>query len=89
MKLKAQQRRLLNNKIAESVKGMKQSIPLSDWQTILATEGIHIEEFILCGREGRENIELYHDGESVDNSWLCITWYKHDTGSYDITAYLS
>jgi len=79
----------LNNKIADTVKGLKESIPLKDWMNILATEGIKIEECLLCGREGRANIELYHGEESVDNSWLCITWYKHDTGSLDITAYLS
>ncbi len=88
MKLQAKTRRSLNNRIADVVKGMLEAIPLATLSTILATEGIKMEEFILCGRTGSANIELYHGDESVD-SWLCLTWYKHDTGRYDCTAYLS
>lgn len=88
MNLKAATRKKLNNRIADAVKGMKDAIPMADLSSILATEGITMEECLLCGREGKANIDLYHGQETV-NGWLCLTWYKHDTGRYDLTAYLS
>jgi hypothetical protein len=38
---------------------------------------------ILCGREGRIHEAVGH------NRWLALTWYKMDSGRYEVVAYVS
>lgn len=44
---------------------------------------------ILCGREGRANIDIAKNGEIIDNSMLALTWHKMPSGKYEVVAYLT
>jgi hypothetical protein len=46
-------------------------------------------EGFITGREGRTTISLKNAQGEIDNCVLVLTWYKHDTGRYEITVYLS
>ncbi len=60
------------------------SIPVYDVDVILAQYGYNtLEPAIYCGREGQIH-------EQVDaRTWLTMTWYKMESGRYEIVAYLS
>jgi hypothetical protein len=90
MKLDAKTRGKLNDKIHDATVGMKDVIPLDDFNNILAPVGLKIEECILCGRTGNANLNLFTlQGEECKNSVLALSWFRYDTGRYDVTAYLS
>jgi len=49
---------------------------------------------MLLGREGKAVLNLAYQGPEgvynpVKNSMLVITWYKHETGRYEVNTYLS
>ena len=66
-------------------------IPLREISLVLNSAGLKLEEAILCGREGRATFDLFHvhTGFSVLNTMLCLSWYKMESGHYEITLYLS
>ena len=59
-------------------------IPVETIDTILVKHGFHaMEEAIYCGREGRCS-ELIGD-----YSYISLTWYKMESGKYEIVSYVS
>jgi hypothetical protein len=90
MKLNAKIRGKLNDQIHHATVGLKDAIPIADFEKILAPIGLKLEEFILCGRSGSANINLFTlDGVECSNSMLALSWFKHESGRYDVNAYLS
>jgi hypothetical protein len=61
-----------------------ESVPLDTVNALLQTYGFkELEPTLLCGREGRLH-------EAVGNNrWLCLTWYKMESGRYEVDAYVS
>ena len=59
-------------------------IPLADIDAILTRHGFTATaEAVYCGREGRS-------AEQVGRStYLSLSWYRMDSGRYEIVAYLS
>lgn len=59
-------------------------VPLREVDVILSRADLNpLEEMILCGREGR-----LHEPVGF-GYWLALTWYKMESGRYEIVAYLS
>jgi hypothetical protein len=60
------------------------SVPLDKVNQALHCHGFdELEPMLLCGREGRlhENVGR--------NRWLALTWYKMESGRYEVVAYVS
>jgi len=61
-----------------------ESIPVPEIDAILVAHGFSaLEPAIYCGREGRINEGV---GRGV---FLTMTWYKMESGRYEIVAYLA
>jgi hypothetical protein len=60
------------------------SVPLDTVNELLTHYGFDaLDAMLLCGREGRLH-------EAVGrNRWLALTWYKYETGRYEVVAYVS
>jgi hypothetical protein len=59
-------------------------IPTGDIDAALEASGLRrLEPAIYCGRQGRINEQV---GE---RTWLTMTWYRLDSGNYEIVAYVS
>ena len=60
------------------------SVPLDIVNEVLRCKGFNeLESMLLCGREGRLHEPVGR------NRWLALTWYKMESGRYEIVAYLS
>jgi len=61
-----------------------ESVPLDTVNELLMHYGFdRLESMLLCGREGRLH-------EAVGrNRWLALTWYKYESGRYEVVAYVS
>lgn len=59
-------------------------VPLDRINDALRCTGFdELEDMLLCGREGRVH-------QSVGrNRWLLLTWYKMESGRYEVIAYVS
>jgi hypothetical protein len=95
-KLSHRELKALSDHVHKTCRGYHQSIPLAFLQAGFESFGISMEEFILCGHEGRATINLHRfdleTGEvlaSIENSMLVLMWYKMESGNYEVTAYLS
>lgn len=76
--------RHVNNYLYEMGRAYHVSVPLDEVNTVLKTYGFdELEAIILCGREGRIHENVGH------NRWLSLTWYKMDSGRYEVVAYVS
>ena len=60
------------------------SVPLNTVNDALVANGFDaLDEMLLCGSRG-----MLH--ESVGrNRWLTLTWYKMESGNYEVVAYVS
>jgi len=59
-------------------------IPLATFDEILQKHGFdQLESAIYCGREGRSNMKV------GPNTFLAFTWYKMESGRYEIVAHVS
>lgn len=61
-----------------------QSVPLDAVNGLLTHYGFNeLDAMLLCGREGslHENVGR--------NRWLSLTWYKMESGRYEVVAYVS
>jgi hypothetical protein len=59
-------------------------VPLNEVNDILTQAGFNrLDAFMVCGREGR----LHED--VGNNRWLSLTWYKMESGRYEVVAYVS
>jgi len=96
-KIDAKTRRSINkdlDKLTTNVYFFK--IPIDDIFTILKKQSlIPVQEDgtawdgILCGDSGKAPIEIGFHGKLVSNSHLLLTWYKIDSGKYEIVCYMS
>ena len=58
-------------------------IPIEFFDEILESNDFQpLEGAIYCGREGQVNEQV------GPRTWLTFTWYKMDTGRYEIVAYV-
>jgi hypothetical protein len=59
-------------------------LPIGKIDAILAANGFNeTEPAIYCGREGRVSLEI------GDKQWLQLSWYKMESGRYEIVAYVA
>lgn len=60
------------------------SVPLETVNELLTHYGFdRLESMLLCGRQGRLH-------ESVGrNRWLSLSWYKMESGRWEVVAYVS
>lgn len=59
-------------------------VPLDAVSTELTDAGFDaLEPMILCGREGNIHQNVGR------NRWLSLTWYKMESGRYEVVAYVS
>jgi len=72
------------------------SIPLGEMFKVLEIHGLlAVQEDgskwdgFLCGQNGRIEIELALEGEVIENSVFILSWYKMESGRYEITSYIS
>lgn len=60
------------------------SVPLDTVNLLLRIYGFdELEPMILCGRQGK-----LHEAIG-QNKWLTLTWYKMESGRYEVVAYIS
>ena len=61
-----------------------ESVPLDTVNELLTHYGFNsLDAMLLCGREGRLH-------ESVGrNRWLALSWYRYESGRYEVVAYVS
>lgn len=83
-RLLAKQQNKANNALYELGLTFHDFVPLDTVASILDKNGFDpLEEMILCGREGRLNEPIGR------NRWLSLTWYKMESGRYEVVAYVS
>jgi hypothetical protein len=88
MKLTAKERNTVNRLLSD-LPLFSTAIPIDGMQNVLDTIGVmFVKDFILCGREGRATFDLFRNGQELPHM-LVLTWYKFDTGRYEIVAYVS
>ena len=95
--LDTKKRNATNNKLYEISKGLHIRIPLDDiFKAMeennlipLQEDGTRWEGF-LCGATGSAHIDVFDNfiGQEV-NCWLCLQWYRFDSGKYEVNAYIS
>lgn len=82
-KLPAKHRAKVNRQLDSLCKNYFPSIPISDIQTILDQFELKIEDGIYCGATGESH-------EPIGNGcWLRLSWYRMESGKYEIVAYIS
>ncbi len=72
----------------------KPSGAIQELNAILSEYGLEIAEAISWDdyqETYRRNFDLraIENGEVIDNSWLCFSWYRMPSGRFEITCYLS
>lgn len=95
--MKATLRKKLNKKITEFTSGVYfDSIPIEKLSKILESEGVTaINEdgtplnVVFCGSDSECEIELALDGKAVLNSILRLSWYRMQSGRFEIVSYVS
>jgi len=76
--------RQVNNELYALGKTYHDGVPLARIDEILSRADFDpLPQMILCGREGRIHESVGH------NRWLAMTWYKMESGRYEIVAYVS
>ena len=81
--LKRDQKRV-NEALYWTGRTYQDSVPLTEVSDLLVANGFEpLEDMILCGREGKI---LEPVGR---NRFLSLTWYKMESGRYEIVAYIS
>lgn len=80
----ARDTRHVNDILHEMCRASQVSVPLDRVNATLRACGFdELEPMILCGREGRLH-------EAVGrNHWLALSWYKYESGRYEVVAYVS
>lgn len=82
-KLPAKYRSKINRQLDSLCKKYFKEIPITEIQNILNEFELKIPEGIYCGREGESMEEI---GSGVR---LRMTWYKMQSGNFEIVAYVS
>jgi hypothetical protein len=91
MKMTNQIRKPVNAALYDLCLKRHDGIPAKAINEILQPFGLHLEECIFCGREGRDTVELLDNADKVcENAYLVLYWKKGDhVDSYEINAYVS
>lgn len=84
MASEAKARTIANRLLGKSLLPFHLDLPIETINEALRAAGLReMEPAIYCGREGRVHEQV---GE---RSWIAFNWYKHDSGRYEIVAYVS
>mgnify|MGYP001603704708 CR=1 FL=1 len=86
MKLTASNKKRLSAKIGKLINNEYfPNIPVKELAAIVDSFGGDANELsgIYCGREGRSDAQVF------ENSQLFISWYRMESGRYEITAYMT
>ena len=80
----ARDTRHVNDILHEMGRASHDGVPLDRVNDALRARGFdELAPMILCGREGRLH-------EAVGrNRWLALSWYKMESGRYEVLAYVS
>jgi len=96
MKMTAKMRKAMNKKLYAMGTEYYTKIPLQHIFDILEeNDFIVVQEDgapfsgILCGDESRTTFKLQCKGEYVDNAELYLSWYKMQSGRYEINPYIT
>ncbi len=91
MKLTTKQRKTINDALYHLCLSRHDGIPTAAIGAILEPHGLHLEDGIYTGREGRcTEPVLTPDNSELENSLLVLSWCKgENTGTYEINSYLS
>lgn len=74
----------VNTQLAILGRTYHNGLPLHEIDGILALSGFNrLEEGIYCGREGRINEQV------GPKTWFTMSWFKMESGRYEVTAYVS
>jgi hypothetical protein len=80
----ARDQRHVNEMLYELGRASQVSVPLDRVNEMLASCGFdELEPMLLCGREGRLHEPVGR------NRWLALSWYKMESGRYEVIAYVS
>jgi hypothetical protein len=96
MKINKRVRDSINKMILPVTRVYHDRLPLTDLHRALQSHGVQLVqedgtpfEAIFCGREGRTTIDTATlDGQAFQNC-LVFSWYKMESGRYEVNAYLS
>ena len=76
--------RKMANRLLAALPNYHPFIPISDIDSALTAAGLReTESAIYCGREGHSTMQV---GEK---SFLSLSWFKMESGNYEIVAYVS
>lgn len=80
----ARDTRHVNDFLHELGRASQVSIPLDRIDEVLTACGFDsLEPMILCGRDGSIHEPVGR------NRWLALQWHKHESGRYEVNAYVS
>jgi hypothetical protein len=72
------------NKMLQALPLYAEGLQLDAMNAVLEEHGFNtLEPAIYCGREGQ------HHEQVGAHTWLTFTWYKMESGRYELVAYLS
>jgi len=84
--------RRINKDLGNEIPTYNLEIPLGEIFSIVeAHDGKVVDEAgeawsgLLCGASGQANMEIKHPDHK--NMWLRLSWYKMDSGRYEIVVY--
>jgi len=76
--------RTVANRLLAKLANYHQFIPTTEIDAALTAAGFNaMEDAIYCGREGSVHEQV------GDKTWISMTWYKMESGMYEIVAYVS
>ncbi len=95
-KIDAKTRKMINSELVMLCKTYHDQIPLTEIFDILKKnniiaiqeDGTPFEGFLM-GNNSSTTIDLTIDGKNVNNSILSLSWYKMESGRFEINTYLS
>ena len=73
----------VNQILAKAIPTYTVGLPIQEFDAILEANCFQpLEGAIYCGREGQVNEQV------GPKSWLTFTWYKMESGKYEIVSYI-
>lgn len=87
---------IINKYLHELGTRFHQHIPMKDMMDFMEVHGVvpldedgsPLTGVILTGRQGRATFPITYHGKPVRPSWT-LTWYKFDTGRYEVVSYVA
>lgn len=81
-KTTAKEKTAINKALGKLCSKYFPSIPLEEIQSIFSPFDLKIEEGIYCGREGESLEPIGRE------TFMRLTWYKLESGNFEIVAYV-